>query len=369
MPPSANGRPTVTIPAIRTGETNTPSPNNLPPARATGVMPALPSSANAAGRATGIVPALPSSATTTRSGTSGATPAARSTKTVAVADTALIRIDHYADTIVTDTKALRRSLPDVAAEALALCTSSTTDANAMERTLSRDPFISAQVISIANSAMFAPRMPILGVRDAVVRIGLDAVRDVVLMVVTNSTMYRVRGFEGRVDSIRRRTLAAAAAARLLAKMLRVESEYGFLAGLLHDVGELVLLERCVQEGMLLPGMLEDLNDGPILRDRLDYHHARVGGALCRAWKLPPGVIEAAEYHHDYRAPDGKTRFAAHLCAAADVIALRVMPGGQYIEVGEAPAIVELGITAEQANTLVHHVTAALPMLLAATGSG
>ena len=368
MSGSANGRSTVTISTVRTGETTTPSPNNLPPARATGVIPALPSSAHAAGRATGVVPALPSSATTTRSGTTATGPA-RVTKNVAVAETALIRIDHYADAIVTDTKALRRSLPDVAAEALALCTSSTTDANAMERTLSRDPFISAQVISIANSAMFAPRMPILGVRDAVVRIGLDAVRDVVLMVVTNSTMYRVRGFEARVDAIRRRTLASAAAARLLAKMLRVESEYGFLAGLLHDVGELVLLERCVQEGMLVPGSLDDPNDGPILRDRLDYHHARVGGALCRAWKLPPGVIEAAEYHHDYRAADGKTRFAAHLCAAADVIALRVMPGGHTIEVAEAPAIVELGITAEQANTIVNHVTAALPMLLAAAGAG
>ena len=332
------------------------------------MIPALPGSANAAGRATGVVPALPSSATTTRTGTT-ATGGARVTRNVALAETALVRIDHYADAIVTDTKALRRSLPDVAAEALALCTSSTTDANAMERTLSRDPFISAQVISIANSAMFAPRMPILGVRDAVVRIGLDAVRDVVLMVVTNSTMYRVRGFEARVDAIRRRTLASAAAARLLAKMLRVESEYGFLAGLLHDVGELVLLERCVQEGMLVPGSLDDPNDGPILRDRLDYHHARVGGALCRAWKLPPGVIEAAEYHHDYRAADGKTRFAAHLCAAADVIALRVMPGGHTIEVAEAPAIVELGITAEQANTIVNHVTAALPMLLAAAGAG
>ena len=81
------------------------------------------------------------------------------------------------------------------------------------------------------------------------------------------------------------------------------------------------------------------------------------------------MIEAAEYHHDYRTPDGKTRFAAHLCAAADVIALRVMPGGQNIDVGAAPPIVELGISAEQANTIVHHVTAALPMLLAATGTG
>jgi len=364
MAGSANGRSTVTIGTVRTGEAS--APGTVPPARATGVMPAIPAAAANQTR-TGQSTIAPGSATTTRSGT--VAPSARATKTVAIGDTALIRIDHYADAIVTDTKALRRSLPDVAAEALALCTSATTDANAMERTLSRDPFISAQVISIANSAMFAPRMPILGVRDAVVRIGLDAVRDVVLMVVTNSTMYRVRGFEARVDLLRRRTLASAAAARLLAKVLRVESEYGFLAGLLHDVGELVLLERCVQEGMLVPGMLEDPTDGPIIRDRLDYHHTRVGAALCRAWKLPPGVIEAAEFHHDYKTSDGKTRFAAHLCAAADAIAARVMPGTHADSAAEAPAIVELGLTTEQANTIVQHVTAALPMLISAAGVG
>jgi putative nucleotidyltransferase with HDIG domain len=337
--------------AVRSGEstTTTAAAAGGPPSRATGMVPVVPS------------------ATTTRSGMT--TPSARTTKQVSIGETAILRIDHYADSIATDTKALRRSLPDVAAEALALCTSSTTDANAMERTLSRDPFISAQVISIANSAMFAPRMPIHGVRDAVVRIGLDAVRDVVLMVVTNSTMYRVRGFEARVDAIRRRTLASAAAARLLAKVLRVESEYGFLAGLLHDVGELVLLERCVQEGMLVPGMLEDPDEGPILRERLHFHHTRVGGALCRAWKLPPGVIEAAEYHHDYKAADGKTRFAAHLCAGADAIAARVLPG-EHTEAGaESSAIAELGLTPEQANMIVQHVTAALPMLLATTGTG
>jgi putative nucleotidyltransferase with HDIG domain len=370
MSGSPNGRSTVTIGTVRTGE-GAAAPGNAPPARATGLVPSIPSIPSIPPSPPGARAAhntvAPGGPTTTRAGATASS--ARATRNVPVGDTALIRIDHYADAIATDTKALRRSLPDVAAEALALCTSSTTDANAMERTLSRDPFISAQVISIANSAMFAPRMPILGVRDAVVRIGLDAVRDVVLMVVTNSTMYRVRGFEARVDYLRRRTLAAAAAARLLAKVLRVESEYGFLAGLLHDIGELVLLERCVQEGILVPGMLEDPTDGPILRDRLDFHHARVGAALCRAWRLPPGVIEAAEFHHDYKTADGKTRFAAHLCAGADAIAARVLLGANAEAPGDAAAIVELGLTTEQANTIVQHVAAALPMLVSAAGVG
>ena len=85
--------------------------------------------------------------------------------------------------------------------------------------------------------------------------------------------------------------------------------------------------------------------------------------------LPPGVIEAAEFHHDYKTADGKTRFAAHLCAAADAIAAQVISGAHVAPAAEAPAIVELGLTSEQANTIVQHVTAARPMLISAAGVG
>ncbi|HEX3698130.1 MAG TPA: HDOD domain-containing protein [Polyangia bacterium] len=312
--------------------------------------------------------ALSNAATTSGRATTGNmnVTGARSTQTISIAQTAPLRIDHLADNIFNDTKALRRSLPEVAAEALELCSRSSADANAMERTLARDPFISAQVISIANSALFAPKMPILGVRDAVVRIGLDALRDVVLMVVTNSTMFRVRGFEGRVENIRRGMLASASAARQLAKAMRVESEYGFLAGLLHNIGELVLLERCVHEGIVTPQLLDDPTEGQVLRDRIHFHHTRVGAALCRAWKLPAGVTEAAEFHHDYSA-GGKRRFAAQLIAAADAIGEFCMPGSQSVEPTTVPAVQELKLPAEQIKSISASVKSELPGLFA-TGS-
>jgi HD-like signal output (HDOD) protein len=314
--------------------------------------------ANARVTRTGVIPAL-SEAAANRTG-------GRITATISLAQTATIRIDHLAEAINSDTKALRRSLPDVAAEALQLCGRASADAAVMERTLSRDPFISAQVVSIANSALFAPRMPILGVRDAVVRIGLDAVRDVVMMVVTNSTMFRIRGFETRVESLRRRTIASAAAARLLAKALRVESEYGFLAGLLHDVGDLVLLERCVQEGIITPALLDDPEQGPAIRQSLHQHHTRVGGALCRAWKLPGGVVEAAEFHHDYK-NGGKQRFAAHLVAAADVLAIHVMPGAREGTPATDPTVMELGVTRETVEQITVSLKAELPTLMTMGG--
>jgi putative nucleotidyltransferase with HDIG domain len=267
--------------------------------------------------------------------------------------TLALRVDHLVEELVLDHSALRRTLPDVAAAVLEMCGRAGGDAASMERTLTRDPFISAQVVSIANSAMFSPRMPILGVRDAVVRIGLDAVRDVVVMVVANSTMFRVRGFEKQVDGFRKRMLASASAARFLAKAVRAEAEYGFLAGLLHDIGELVLLERCAQEGIITAAIWDDPNEGGLVRERIHFHHTTVGATLCRSWKLPTGVVDAAQFHHDYRS-GGKNHVAAHLVAAGDMLCNYILPGATppAIPATEQPVVLELGLNAAQIQAVL-----------------
>jgi len=319
-------------------------------------LPKIPSNmaTNAPGRPTANI--NPVVATTTGNNgarmTSGISQV-RVTAAVSLGDTIGIRVDHIVDEVVTDPATLRRSLPDVAAQVLEMCSRSTVDAVGMERALTRDPFLSARVVSIANSAMFSPRMPILSVRDAVVRVGLDAVRDVVLMVVANSTMYRVRGFEKQVDDMRKRMLASAACARLLAKALRAEAEYGFLAGLLHNIGELVLLERCAQDGLITPELWDDPRDGATVRERIQAHHTAVGAALCRAWKLPTGVVDAALFHHAYQA-DGKSHLAAHLVAAADELVDFVLPGAPApaVPAHQQPAVAGLKLNPVDVQSII-----------------
>ena len=287
----------------------------------------------------------------------------RVTMAVSIGQTIAVRIDHLAEEIISDPKALRRTLPDVAAEVIELCGRSNASAETMERTLTRDPFISAQVVSVANSAMFAPRMPILGVRDAVVRIGLDAVRDVVMMVVANSTMFRVPGLAAEVEGMRKRMLASASVARLLARALGAESEYGFLAGLLHDIGTLVLLERAVHEGIVTPAIWA-APEGDLVRERIHAHHTAAGGAICRSWKLPSGVVDAALFHHDYRS-GGKTHLAAHLVAAADVAAQYILPDAEPpgILLSEQPVLIELGLAPGVIENLVERARPAALALI------
>jgi putative nucleotidyltransferase with HDIG domain len=281
------------------------------------------------------------------------TTAMRVTATVPAVQILALRIDHLVEAMVKDRSALRRTLPEVATQAIDLCSRPGGDALAMERTLTRDPLISAQVISLASSAMLAPRPPVRRVRDAVVAIGLDGVRDLALLVATSSIMLRARGLEAQMKKLRRRVLASASAAYLLARVLRARSAHGFLAGLLHDIGELVLVERCAREGLVTAAGWDHPAEGGPVRERIQAHHTSVGAALCRSWRLPACVADAAQFHHHYRS-SGRTHLAAHLAAAADALVPYVLPdvGFPAVPAHDQPVVRDLGLAPERVRAVI-----------------
>jgi HD-like signal output (HDOD) protein len=297
---------------------------------------------------------------------SSVSPLGRSTATISVAQTAPIRIHHLTERLCADDKAFARWLPEAAAAALELCNSPSADASQFERTLAPDPALAAQVISIAGAGLFAPRATPMSVRDAVVHLGLESMRDVLLMIVSNGMALRAPGFEALGETMRRRALAAGIATRLAAKALRVESGHDFLVGLLHDVGELVLLQRCAEEGIVIPQMIDDAADGPIIKETLFQDHPRVGAALCYAWRLPPAVAEAAEFHHDYRA-GRRPRLPAHLAAASDVIVTHALAPPATGDALRHPILAELALPPAVVGSIVAEVAVRLPAF-AAMGS-
>jgi HD-like signal output (HDOD) protein len=204
---------------------------------------------------------------------------------------------------------------------------------------------------------------VTGVREAVVRLGLEATRDALFVIVTNGIAASVPGFEAHAEALRLRALAAGLAGRLITRALRVESGHDFLVGLLHDTGELVLLQRAAEEGILPAGVLVHPTDGPIILGAIETDHTRLGAALCRAWGLPPAVAEAAEFHHDRRS-GRRGRLPSQLAAATDVIALHVT-GTPSPESMRQPIFAEVGLPPEAAAAVIAEVEATLPALAAA----
>lgn len=296
---------------------------------------------------------------------SSAPQAGRSTATISIAQTAPIRIHHLTESFCASEQGLRW-LPEAVRDALALCAQPSADATLFEQTLARDPALAAQVIAIAGAGLFAPKAKILSVREAVVHLGLDLFRDALLLIVTNGMSMRAPGFEAVGELLRRRALAAGIATRLCAKALRVAATHDFLVGLLHDIGEIVLLQRCVEEGVLQPEMMDDPVDGPVIRETIQEDHVRVGAVLCRLWKLPAAVSEAAELHHKYKA-GRRSRLPAHLAAAGDVISAHVMEMPGATNPATDPVLTELSLPQPVITGIVAEVAAKLP-LFASAGS-
>ncbi|HVZ72510.1 MAG TPA: HDOD domain-containing protein [Polyangia bacterium] len=297
---------------------------------------------------------------------SGGTPIGRSTTTISIAQTAPIRIHHLTEVLCEDPAALRRALPRAASEALRLASGRSADAAAIERALAGEPSVTGPLLSIAASGLFA-RSPggasgtFPDVRGVVMQLGLEATRDVLLMVVTNGIAARVPRFEAYAETLRRRALAAGLAARLISRALHVETSHDFLVGLLHDVGELVLLQRAAEEGILPAGVLDE-PEGAVILEAIDNDHTRVGGAVCRAWGLPPAIAEAAELHHDRRA-GRRGRLPSQLAAAADVVATRVTARGD--DVARASIFSEIGLSPNATAQVIADVEAILPALAVA----
>lgn len=228
-------------------------------------------------------------------------------------------LDQIGVTLSTTAQPPRKSLPDVATELLSVTRNPKADAAAVERVVCRDPFVSAQVLSIANSAMYAPRTPVLSVRDAAVRLGMDTVRDLAMMVVTTSSMFRIAGLERQTAVLCHRAVVTAVAARKMAQVLGANTDYAFLSALLHDVGHLLMLEEAAATGILNKRVLSSSELLQVVLERCGHYHQEIGANACRAWKLPEATAQAAYYHHRYL-HDGKHYLAANLVAAADLVA-------------------------------------------------
>lgn len=162
-----------------------------------------------------------------------------------------------------------------------------------------DTLIAGKVLGIANSSFYSRGKAVCSVRQAVIRLGVQRLRNALLTLSIN----RVWGglvIHDRFSILRfnRHGLAAAILADLLAQRLRVKNaEAAFIAGLFHDVGQLVLVSLFPDEYMPL---LETLFEGDELewreRDLLSFSHAEVSAEATAHWNLPRHIQQAVRFH-------------------------------------------------------------------------
>jgi putative nucleotidyltransferase with HDIG domain len=166
------------------------------------------------------------------------------------------------------------------------------------RLVEQDLAVSANLLHVANSAVFCARRPILAVEDAVGRLGTELVRGVVL----SNELFRmcpssVEGID--LEGLQNHSQRVAELARRLMGQSLGRDE-AFIAGLLHDVGLLILSAHAPEYvRSLLAGRAAGAEPLECVERRIrGTTHAELGAYLLGLWGMPYSVVEAVARHHD-----------------------------------------------------------------------
>jgi putative nucleotidyltransferase with HDIG domain len=181
-------------------------------------------------------------------------------------------------------------LPAVAQSAIRLANDPDARISDLAGLVDTDPPIAARFMSVANSVIYFRGWVTSSTQSAIVRLGLASTRDLLFQVVYASTSGGLKRYQAAVQASFRRSVLAAHAARVTSRELSIGSEYDYMSGLLHDIGE----SRVYR---ILDGISHSCS--PAFVDALvKKYHESAGAEVAMAWKLPTEIVDACAAHHD-----------------------------------------------------------------------
>jgi HD-like signal output (HDOD) protein len=244
------------------------------------------------------------------------------------------------------------ALPVVVQRLLVVVRDPTASVDAIARLLGTDQALAATVLRFANSAGSMPSRRIGRLSEAIARIGLGTLREVVLRACAAPMLDRgLPPYALPRRTAWRHAATTSEAARRLALLANVgPADEAAVAGLLHDVGKIVLTS-VAPEATAEAVSVARRTRVPVWQAEMQVigcHHGQVGGALLSAWGLPELVSGAVRFHHE---PDldfeNTTNRLASVVALADAAAHAVGAvgsGGACLQPNWDPAMAEvLGI--------------------------
>ncbi len=187
----------------------------------------------------------------------------------------------------------------------------------------RDQALGSRVLRIVNSAAFGLPRKVSSIFHATALLGLDELRRIALSVCVFHDLLGSKGCLGIDKPLYwQHNLAVAAASKALATDCGIEPNEAYAAGLLHDIGKVILAQYVEPAYGRVLRHIESELAVPLTAEQqlLGIDHAEVGGILARRWNLPDSLVAAIEHHHQPADAPPSLRPIASLAHLADYVA-------------------------------------------------
>ncbi|PID26864.1 MAG: hypothetical protein CR982_08035 [Candidatus Cloacimonadota bacterium] len=193
------------------------------------------------------------------------------------------------------------TLPSVATEVMKLTQDPDTSLNDLVEVILNDPSITTKILKIANSAFYGMRSKIDTIRRALVVLGMNEVGSLVATISVFSTFPIRSNYEtfDRKKFWEHCSVTGEIAKAISQKLGLKLGGVAFTAGLLHDIGK-IILDQYFHDQFLEAYMASVDNGTPLIEEErrvFGVTHEQVGGWLGEKWKLPQNLIDPILYHH------------------------------------------------------------------------
>ena len=211
------------------------------------------------------------------------------------------------------------SLPAVVMELLNSIDQEDIDISVLAKKVSHDQALTAKTLRLANSSLYGLQVKVTTIQQAITYLGFQTTRNLITAAAVTGCFVEGQCVGFNDKAFWRHSIATAACAKILARHLRFNQDYAFTAGLLHDIGRLVLVTGFPAH---YQSVIEyrNANDCFMLdaeRAVLGFDHVAAGLALAERWNFSDTMRLAIGGHHDPEAVGAG--FLATIVHVADAI--------------------------------------------------
>lgn len=217
------------------------------------------------------------------------------------------------------------AMPAAAARVIQVTGSSDANAQAVADALSLDQALAARVLRLVNSAHYGLSRQVSVLKEAVVVLGMRSVRNLAMVATALPWLNRpLPGYELGPKQLLLHAAATSIGAQMIARVQRSPlADQAFVAGLLVDVGKLVLSRHFEGKVALMVslGIEAGMTYCEVERRAMGVDHADVGAAMADSWHLPADLVAAIQYHHDPNSAPEEFQALADFVHIADYLTM------------------------------------------------
>jgi len=200
------------------------------------------------------------------------------------------------------------------------------DVQRISKIISEDPPTAGMILKLANSAMYGARRTISTVQDAVVRLGFDEIRKLVIDITMVNYLSSLPESVLDPGDFWKHSIGVAFCMeeiQLRTRLLDKDGSMSHAVGLLHDIGRLITATHMPEVHQQFSEDSSGINSAETVimweKEVIGLDHTQIGAAVFECWGLPEEIVSGVRYHHQPDISPKPRRKSSYLVHVADII--------------------------------------------------